>query len=151
MVNVIAPIFTEKGGAAIRQTTFYPFALAAQHCTGVALRVLGKTPQIESAAYGPVSGLPLAATYNAERGELAVICCNISAADITLELDLRSFGTLRLLSHQVMSGDLAATNTLSHPESVKPASLACPLEPTAAPEIRLPPESFNMLLFSTAV
>ena len=29
LVNVIAPIMTEPGGAAWRQTTFYPFALTA--------------------------------------------------------------------------------------------------------------------------
>ena len=38
LVNVIAPIMTEPGGPAWRQTTFHPFALTARHgragCSG---------------------------------------------------------------------------------------------------------------------
>jgi alpha-N-arabinofuranosidase len=34
LVNVIAPIMTEPGGACWRQTSFHPFAQAAAHATG---------------------------------------------------------------------------------------------------------------------
>src|SRR6266568_1777948 len=38
LANVIAPIRTEPGGPAWRQTTFYPFAQAAKLALGTALR-----------------------------------------------------------------------------------------------------------------
>jgi alpha-N-arabinofuranosidase len=148
MVNVIAPIFTEKGGAAIRQTIFYPFALAARYCTGMALRVPGTTPHLESAAYGTVSSIPHAATYNEEKGEVTVLCANIAGEAVTLELDLRSFGEkTRMIDHQMMAGDLAATNTPEHPGRVKPAALELPRAADASPEIPLQPESFHVLRF----
>ena len=38
-VNTIAPIKTEPGGAAWRESTFYPFALTAEHARGRAVRL----------------------------------------------------------------------------------------------------------------
>ena len=38
LVNVIAPIRTEPGGPAWRQTTFHPFALTSEHGRGTVLR-----------------------------------------------------------------------------------------------------------------
>jgi alpha-N-arabinofuranosidase len=147
MVNVIAPIFTEKGGRAIRQTIFYPFAMAARNCSGEALRVLGKTPMLESAAYGPVSALPCAATWNAERREISLLCGNISDREETLELDLRSFGGAGLVEHQRLAGDLSATNTLDSPERVKPERCPCSGEKTDRPALVLKPKSFNLFRF----
>src|SRR3546814_1149675 len=39
LVNVIAPIMTETGGPAWRQTIFHPFAQASRHARGNALRL----------------------------------------------------------------------------------------------------------------
>jgi alpha-N-arabinofuranosidase len=147
MVNVIAPIFTQKGGGAIRQTIFYPFAMAAQNCAGTALRVLGKTPMAESEAYGPVSVLPHAATYNAEKGEVAVICGNISDVPQTLILDMRSFGAVRWIEHQVLAGDLSAVNTIENPDRVKPFLVDEGKRELDSPETTLPPKSFHLLRF----
>ncbi|MDR2476196.1 MAG: alpha-N-arabinofuranosidase, partial [Treponema sp.] len=104
MVNVIAPIVTEKGGKAIKQTTFYPFAMAAKNCSGVALHVLGKTPVVESAAYGQVSAIPCAATWDEQRREISLICVNTSEDTHALEIDLRSFGKVHWLEHSALSG-----------------------------------------------
>ena len=41
LVNVIAPILTENGGRAWRQTTFYPYLHASLYGRGVSLRALG--------------------------------------------------------------------------------------------------------------
>ena len=43
-VNVIAPIMTEPGGPAWRQTTFHPFAIAARLARGVALELKLECP-----------------------------------------------------------------------------------------------------------
>ncbi len=52
LVNVIAPIMTEPGGRAWKQTTFHPFALTAAHAKGEVLDVSVDGPMIESLAYG---------------------------------------------------------------------------------------------------
>ena len=53
LANAIAPIMTEPGGAAWRQTIFYPFALTAAYARdGMVLRVEPESPTIETARYG---------------------------------------------------------------------------------------------------
>jgi alpha-N-arabinofuranosidase len=149
MVNVIAPIFTEKGGKAIRQTTFYPFAMAANNCLGTALHVIGKKPVLESKTYGKVPAIPFAAVWNEEKQEINVICSNISEEIQHIELELRSFGKVKLVEHQVLSGkDLSATNTIENPDKVKPIFINCPGNETEKPEIILEPKSFNLIKFS---
>jgi alpha-N-arabinofuranosidase len=149
MVNVIAPIFTEKGGKAIRQTIFYPFAMAAQNCIGDALAVMGKAPVIESAAYGPVSAITSAAAWNAEKREISFICLNISDEDQVIELDLRSFQKARLVEHSVLKGnDLSAVNTIANPDRVKPESRSCSPEILQTAEAALEPKSFHLFRFS---
>ena len=149
MVNVIAPIFTEKGGKAIRQTIFYPFAMAAQNCIGEALAVMGKPPVIESAAYGPVSAITGAATWNAEKREISFICLNISGENQPVELDLRSFQNARMVEHSVLRGnDLGATNTIANPDRVKPESRECPAGVSQTVETTLEPRSFHLFKFS---
>jgi alpha-N-arabinofuranosidase len=148
MVNVIAPIFTEKGGKAIKQTTFFPFAMAANNCLGTALRVVGRPPLLESKSYGEVSAIPNAAVWNEEKREINFICANISADTQCLELDLRSFGTATLAEHQVLSGELSASNTLENPDRVKPKFMDCPGEATEKPELILEPKSFHFYRFT---
>ena len=147
MVNVIAPIFTEKGGKAIRQTTFFPFAMAANNCFGTVLRAVGKTPLLGSKSYGEVSAIPSAFVWNEEKAEINVIAANISGESQNLELDLRSFGKARLKEHQVLSGDLSACNTLENPDRVKPKLATCDGNATEKPELVLEPKSFNYFKF----
>jgi len=147
MVNVIAPIFTEKGGKAIRQTTYYPFAMAANNCLGTVLKTVGRTPLLESKSYGEVSAIPNAAVWNEEKREVNIICANISAESQCLELDMRSFGRAALAEHQVLSGDLSATNTFDNPDRVKPVFKNRGGEASEKPEIILEPKSFNLIKF----
>ena len=50
LVNVIAPIMTEPGGPAWRQTTFFPFALTSRLARGVTLELKLDCPTYESRA-----------------------------------------------------------------------------------------------------
>jgi len=147
MVNVIAPIFTEKGGKAIRQTTFYPFAMAANNCLGTVLRIVGKTPLFESKSYGDVSAIPCAAVLNEQKREINLICTNISGEKQYMELDFRSFGKATLKEHQVLAGELSASNTIENPDRVKPKFMECPGTATEKPEITVEPKSFNYFKF----
>jgi alpha-L-arabinofuranosidase len=54
LVNAIAPIMTEPGGPAWRQTIFYPFALTSRYGRGRVLAVHPESPTIRTASYGDV-------------------------------------------------------------------------------------------------
>ncbi len=54
LANVIAPIRTEPGGPAWRQTIFYPFAHAARLARGLALQLPITSPSVAAPRYGLV-------------------------------------------------------------------------------------------------
>ncbi|MBK5248152.1 MAG: alpha-N-arabinofuranosidase [Actinomycetales bacterium] len=104
LVNVIAPIMTEPGGRLWRQTTFHPFALTAQHAKGDVLRLAVESPQVETVKFGEVNALDAVATRDAEAGEVAIFAVNRSVSEpLTLTVDIRSLGDLRLLGAQTLS------------------------------------------------
>jgi len=92
LVNVIAPIRTEPGGAASRQTTFAPFAQIAAAARGSVLRVEPRVATYES-ELGDVPYVDATATYDEETGDLAIVLVN-RATDrpAHVSVDLRAFG-----------------------------------------------------------
>jgi alpha-N-arabinofuranosidase len=120
-VNVIAPIRSEPGSSAWRQTTFYPFALTARYAKGVLLYV----EQDSATCATDVGEVPLAdvvATHDAETGEVVVLAVNRSPdAPIDVDVDLRAFSELRVADHVRMGGaDLGNSNTETQPDRVVP-------------------------------
>ncbi len=92
LVNVIAPIRTEPGGPAWRQTTFAPFAEIAAAARGTVLRVEPRVATYESEA-GDVSLVDATATYDEETGDLALVLVNRSVdRPARVTADLRAFG-----------------------------------------------------------
>ena len=71
LVNAIAPIMTETGGPAWRQTIFHPFAQTARHARGTVLDLRLDAPTLATAKYGevPVLDSLLVVAYNAHIGE----------------------------------------------------------------------------------
>ena len=120
LVNVIAPIMTEPGGPAWRQTTFFPFALTSRLATGDALEVRLETETYRTTAYGEVGLVDAVATHDAADGRTAVFLVNRSQhepAEVTI--DVRALGGVRVLSAETMSDDdITAKNTLDQPERV---------------------------------
>jgi alpha-N-arabinofuranosidase len=145
MVNVIAPIFTEKGGKAIKQTTYYPFQMASANCKGQAMRIIGKVPEIETEQYGPVPSMPMAATWDEEANALSVLIANNGDKPETLEFDLRSFGKAAVVEHTYIQGpDLNAVNTFQNPDAVR-AQTETPNAPASGNvELSVAPKSFNL-------
>ncbi|HJE51030.1 MAG TPA: alpha-L-arabinofuranosidase, partial [Tessaracoccus flavescens] len=87
LVNVIAPIMTEPGGPAWKQTTFHPFALTSAHAQGEVLRVLVDGPTVESVEFGTVPAIDAVATWADDAATVFVV--NRSATvDIPVTLDL---------------------------------------------------------------
>ena len=72
LVNAIAPIMTETGGAAWRQTIFHPFADVARRARGTVLRVEPVSPRYETTRYGDVPLVDATCTWDEESDELTI-------------------------------------------------------------------------------
>lgn len=144
LVNVIAPIMTEPGGAAWRQTIYYPYQLASQHGRGTALQL---------AQSGPVSaaGLPhvdIASVLDEADGVLTCFVVNRHNSESQrLDLSLEGFGAQgRLIDHQVMvHADLSAVNSAENPFAVAPCPGSGARMDGARLTADLPPLSYQML------
>lgn len=123
LVNVIAPIRTEPGGGAWRQTTYFPFATTSRLAHGTALQVHLDCPTYRTAKYGEVPLVDAAAVWNGDTGELAIFVVNRDLhEDLTITVDVSQAGITRVFSAETLGGaDLSARNTLEHPDAVRPA------------------------------
>ncbi|MGP9539258.1 arabinosylfuranosidase ArfA [Brachybacterium sp. AOP43-C2-M15] len=124
LVNVIAPIMTEPGGAAWKQTTFHPFALTSQHARGEVLDVRLDAPAFDNARFGTSSAADAVATWDEADGALAVFVVNRGAdAPLALDAELGSFGDLELVEALTLHHeDPYAANTKDAPDTVVPAA-----------------------------
>jgi alpha-N-arabinofuranosidase len=122
LVNVIAPIMTEPGGPAWRQTIFFPFATTARLAQGTVLRLAVESPSFDTAAYGTVPLVDAVATLD-NTGGVAVFMANRSLdAPATVSIDIGALGPVRLgESITLADDDPNATNTLEQPNRVAPS------------------------------
>jgi alpha-N-arabinofuranosidase len=120
LVNVIAPIMTEPGGATWRQTTFFPFAVTSRLAVGAALEVKLESDTYSAANYGEVSTVDAVATYDAETGKTAIFLVNRSQdAPTTVTIDVSHLGPVSIAeTHTLADDDIYAKNTLADPERV---------------------------------
>ncbi|GAB6090578.1 arabinosylfuranosidase ArfA [Spirochaeta dissipatitropha] len=123
LVNVIAPIMTENGGPAWRQTIFYPYQYASRYGRGTALKLDLSSPSYQNEKYGEVPYLDVSAVYNENNGELALFLINrssVEAIDISVILD--GFEEFSLSFHKIMTHeDHKAVNTKENPDNVAPS------------------------------
>jgi alpha-L-arabinofuranosidase len=122
LVNVIAPIMTEPGGPAWRQTIFFPFAITARLARGAVLRLAVQSPSYETAAYGTVPLLDAVATIEEETGSVGVFLVHRGLQEsMTVSIDIGSLGPLWLAETTTLANhDPTATNTLQHQQRVAP-------------------------------
>ena len=122
LVNTIAPIMTENGGPAWRQTIFYPFLHASSFGRGEVLESVVHSPVYENRTHGEVPFLESVATLNHDERQLTIFCVNRSADDdMLLQGRLGGFGSCRLIEHIVLAhSDPKATNTGNDPFRVVP-------------------------------
>ncbi|MDR1532974.1 MAG: hypothetical protein LBS62_12495 [Clostridiales bacterium] len=144
LVNVIAPIFTEKGGRVIRQSIYYPFQLLSQYGKGTVLKPVMTVPETET-VYGKTPLINACVVWDEIQTEVRVFALNIAEEPLCLALDGRSFGGLRMLGHICLDGpDLAAANSFERPNAVRPRNIALSGENQELQAI-LPARSWNML------
>jgi alpha-L-arabinofuranosidase len=148
LVNVIAPIMTEPGGPAWRQTTFFPFAQASRYGRGQVLDVRVDSPTYETKKYGETDLLH-ATVVRGDDGSVTAFAVNRSRTQpLPLEVALGSLGLTTVVEHSaVADADPEARNTLDDPERVVPhevtgttlqdGTLSATLEPLSWNVIRL--------------
>ncbi|HEU5475514.1 MAG TPA: alpha-N-arabinofuranosidase [Actinophytocola sp.] len=147
LVNVIAPIRTDRGGAAWRQTIFHPFALTARHARGEVLRVEPAGPTVDTVAHGEVPVLDAVATHDPESGAVALFAMNRHTTEpVTLTADLRALGPVTVTgAHILADPDPHAVNDRAHPDRVRPRALDLPAPDGGRLTAVLPPVSWSVI------
>ncbi len=147
LVNVIAPIMTEPGGIAWRQTTFFPFAITSRLARGEALRLKLDAPTYATEAYGEVPLVDAVATHDAEAGRSAVFLVNRSTTEaIEVTVDVAALGEVSVLeAHTLSDDDVYAKNTLEDPERVAPHPNASAVVAAGTLTVTLPPVSWSAI------
>jgi alpha-N-arabinofuranosidase len=152
LVNVIAPIMTEPGGAAWRQTIFYPYFFASVYGRGEALQLSVKSPGYDSQVADNVPYLDISGVHNEASRTLTFFAVNRHASEsLDLEVDLQGFGKARITDHHAMTNaDLEAVNTLSAPLAVAPKKGSGAEVKDERLTAKLPPYSYQMLRLALA-
>lgn len=117
LVNVIAPIMTEPGGPAWRQTTFFPFAVTARLARPGArvVAVQVESPTYDTKAHGAVPVVDAVAV--ADDDGISVFLVNRSpdtAIDATVDVDAAAL----VEAVGIWDADPRAVNSLAEPERV---------------------------------
>jgi len=125
LVNIIAPIRTEPGVPAWRQTIFYPFALTAAVAGHELLELELSTAKRDSALFKDLPMTDAVVARDPETAELRIFLLNRELAEsTTMHLDLEGFGDYQLVEALYLGGDdLALTNNQQNPEQVVPQTL----------------------------
>jgi alpha-N-arabinofuranosidase len=164
LVNAIAPIMTETGGAAWRQTIFWPFMHFSRLGRGRVLRT-----EIDSPTYatryndpnGPedtffplpsVPYLKLAAVHDPEGRRLTLFALNRSLTDeLPLRLDAMGYAGLSLKQAvQLQDADLKAINSKAEPDRVIARPLGTVRVSGDRVEAALAPASWNVIELGTS-
>ncbi|MDQ7879221.1 alpha-N-arabinofuranosidase [Microbacterium sp. QXD-8] len=147
LVNVIAPIMTEPGGPAWRQTTFHPFSLTSRLARDVALELKLDSPTYGTRLYGEVPLVDAVATYDEAGGGTTVFAVNRSLTEeVTLDIDTRAVGSVGAArATSLFDGDIHAANTLEDPERVSPRENTSVSVGEGTVSITLPPVSWTVL------
>ncbi len=149
LVNVIAPIMTEKGGRTFKQTTFYPFKYIANYAKGETVRTFSDSDTFEN-MYGTARYINEAVCHDRQNGRVSVSLCNYSGSSREVELELRSFGDLEGEMYlEMANSDLAATNGFDRPDEVVPSEREVPAVKDGKVSLRLPPMSWSFVTFRT--
>jgi alpha-N-arabinofuranosidase len=152
VVNVIAPIMTEAGGPAWRQTTFHPFAHASAHGRGTVLRQATDCPVYTTTHGREAPYLGSACVMDPETGALTVFAVNRSLNEaLDLAVELKGFEA----AYQVLDwaalrhDDLKAVNTKDAPNNVAPQQRGGATYEDGLLRASLPPASWNVIRLTT--
>ena len=113
LVNVIAPIMTEKNGPAWKQTIYYPYLHVSKYGRGIALQPVLSSSKHDTMDYTDVNDVESVAVYNDEKDEVTIFAVNRNLnEEVKFSCDVRSFEGYRILEHTVLEyDDMKAVNS----------------------------------------
>jgi alpha-N-arabinofuranosidase len=159
LVNAIAPILTETGGPAWRQTTFFPFADFSNFGRGTVLLCDVDSPTYSATYHDPrgttdlqfpmpaVPFLKAAAVHSDRDRSLSFFLLNRNLEEqMSVEIRAEGFSNLVVeratcLSHP----DLEAVNTKERPGTVAPVAFSDVSAKDDQLRLQLPPASWNVV------
>jgi alpha-N-arabinofuranosidase len=146
LVNVIAPIMTEPGGPAWRQTIFFPFAITARRAQGTVLQLAVDSPSYDTAEHGSVPLVDAVATID-DSGVVAVFLVHRGLdTPMTVSIEIGSLGAVGISETVTLADDdPTASNTLEHPQRVAPAPNRSARTENGVLTVDLPPISWTAL------
>ncbi|MFC0529907.1 arabinosylfuranosidase ArfA [Phytohabitans kaempferiae] len=151
LVNVIAPIMTEPGGPAWRQTIFHPFAQTARHAKGVVLDARPAGSTVDTARFGEVGAVDAVATWDEQARGGTVFLVNRDTseeAEVTVEV---TGETVEVVECATVSGpDPYVDNTLDAPDRVRPLPNDRVTRSDTGLTVTLPPVSWTILRWAAA-
>ena len=159
LVNAIAPIMTETGGPAWRQTIFFPFAHFSNFGRGRVLRAQVDSPTYAANYFDPSGAqdlyfpipaapyLKVSAVHDDGGGHLTVFALNRHLSEeMPLRIEANGFSGLKVeQAIQLGDGDLKAVNTKANPDRVKPSALAGVKVEGSTVQATLLPASWNVI------
>lgn len=156
LVNAIAPILTETGGPAWRQTIFHPFADFSNLGRGTVLACSVDSPTYDAtyfdprgatALHFPMPEVPYLKAAAVDAGAtLTLFLLNRSLdEEAAVEIDTAGFGPLSVARATTLrDDDLEAANTKDAPDRIAPAPLPG-VEVSGGVRVVLPPASWNVI------
>ncbi len=119
IVNVIAPIFTSKEGLFL-QTIFYPLELYSSLCGPTALDIHWDGDTFDGGKYSNVRTLDVAATLDADRGELVLFVVNRSESNVAEAVVTLAEGVFNgpVQVHTVNGASIKTANSFAEPQQV---------------------------------
>jgi alpha-N-arabinofuranosidase len=146
LVNVIAPIMTEPGGKAWRQSIFYPFMHASLYGRGTVLACPVSCGKYDSKEYTDIPWLETVAVHNEEKAELTIFAVNRNLSeDMDIDADIYGFENYILKEHlSLYNSDLLAVNS-AEGETVCPCVQNDGKLDGTKLSLRLPPASWNII------
>ena len=164
LVNVIAPIMTETGGPAWRQTIFWPFAQMSRHGRGDVLRARVESDTYAASYFDPrgpqdlhfplpkTPYLKVAAVANEGDSGLSLFLLNRDLEKgVEVSVDARNFGPLKVAEAQEMHhADLKAVNSKDAPLNVQPTALKDVSAAAGIVRATLKPASWTVIKLTAA-
>lgn len=148
LVNIIAPIRTEPGVPAWRQTIFYPFALTAAVAGHELLTSELETDIGDSELFKDLPMTDSVVTRDPNNGDLRIFMLNRELSNQTdLKVDLQNLSQDYEVAEAVYLGgkDLDLTNNQEHPNRVKPLPLDAVTINDSQLTTTLPPATWAMV------
>ena len=147
LVNVIAPIMTEPGGASWRQSTFFPFSVTSRLARGDILTPRIDVGTYETAVYGAAPLVDAVATFDSDAGTSAVFLVNRSQTEaIEVSIDLSDVGATTIIEAvTVHDDDVYAKNTLADQNRVGLKQLVGSVLTDGTLTVTLPPVSWSAI------